>query len=225
MNKNVGSPLVATDNNYNAGQNGCISTVATSGAATLYDGSTEAKPNRKYPRANFHDYNGGSYFVTVCTKDKEHFFGTIYDEKMHLSQIGKELNAQLTKISSHYNDVEIPLFVIMPNHFHAIIHVGSPLVANEPKIAENLGRLNGLARLTVATSGDPTLSTHHGCRLGNIISAIKAGVTRFARRNNIEFGWQARYHDHIIRGTFDGNRIAEYIENNVARWANDCYYE
>lgn len=47
----------------------------------------------------------------------------------------------------------------------------------------------------------------------------------FARRNSIEFGWQSRFHDHIIRGERDENMIAEYIENNVARWANDCFYK
>lgn len=32
---------------------------------------------RKSPRANFHDYSGGDYFVTICTRDKEHYFGQI----------------------------------------------------------------------------------------------------------------------------------------------------
>lgn len=45
----------------------------------------------------------------------------------------------------------------------------------------------------------------------------------YARRNNIDFGWQSRYHDHIIRGAHDGNRIADYIKNNVARWGADCF--
>ena len=38
-------------------------------------------PCRKYPRADFHDYNGGMYFVTVCTHDKCHYFGKIDDGK------------------------------------------------------------------------------------------------------------------------------------------------
>ncbi|MCM1093425.1 MAG: hypothetical protein NC248_06240 [Bacteroides sp.] len=50
-------------------------------------------------------------------------------------------------------------------------------------------------------------------------------MTVFARRNDIEFGWQPRYHDHIIRGIRDGNLIAEYIENNISRWTSDCFYE
>ena len=28
-------------------------------------------------RANWHNYNGGVYFVTICTKNREHYFGEI----------------------------------------------------------------------------------------------------------------------------------------------------
>ena len=28
-------------------------------------------------RANWHDYKGGVYFVTICTKNREHYFGEI----------------------------------------------------------------------------------------------------------------------------------------------------
>ncbi len=182
-------------------------------------------PCRKYPRAMFHDYNGGIYFVTACTKNRRHYFGDILNGRMYLSGIGATLHNQLLNIGKHYNDVEIPLFVVMPNHFHAIIIVGSPLVATGTNRPDNLGRLNRLARITVATSGDPTLTTHHSCRLGNIVSAIKSGVTRFARNNSIEFEWQTRYHDHIIRNTHDGNLIAKYIKTNVTRWDCDCFNE
>ena len=99
---------------------------------------------RKSPRANFHDYSGGDYFVTICTRDKEHYFGQI-----------------------------VPADV--------------------------------------------------GTALSVVIGGFKRAITMFARRNNIDFGWQSRYHDHIIRDAHDGNRIAEYIENNIARWAEDCY--
>ena len=224
---NVGSPQVATASDNNSMDLAAVATTGDPKAST----KTPKPPSltthiRKSPRAGFHDYNGGVYFVTVCTKNKCHYFGEIRDNKMLLSSIGMELNSQLMNISRHYKDVDIPLHVVMPNHFHAIVTVvGSPLVVTDENDSHNMGRLNQLARLTVATSGDTALTSHHSCRLGNIVSAIKAGVTRFARRNNMEFGWQSRYHDHIIRGRYDGNRIAEYIENNVARWANDCYYE
>ncbi len=28
-------------------------------------------------RAYWHDYNGGIYFITICTKNREHYFGEI----------------------------------------------------------------------------------------------------------------------------------------------------
>ena len=177
-------------------------------------------PCRKYPRADFHDYNGGMYFVTVCTHDKCHYFGKIDDGKMILSKTGKALDEALRGCHEHFPDVEIPLFVVMPNHFHAIICVSS---ASDTYRPHNHGRLNQLARLAVATCGDPTLVTHHGSRLAAVVVAIKSAVTRFARCNNIEFNWQNRYHDHIIRGNHDSNKITKYIKNNVARWADDCY--
>lgn len=78
---------------------------------------------RKYPRANFHNYNGGEYFVTFCTRNKKHYFGEIADGKMHLSRVGYFLQSNIESIQSHFDDVIIPLFVIMPNHVHAIISI------------------------------------------------------------------------------------------------------
>lgn len=87
----------------------------------------------------------------------------------------------------------------MPNHIHAIICIKEP--ADAPGCV-------------------PPIRT----ALGVIVGGYKQAVTRFARRNNIVFGWQSRFHDHIIRGLKDGNNIAEYIETNIARWDSDCYY-
>ena len=48
-----------------------------------------------------------------------------------------------------------------------------------------------------------------------------ARATHFARKNGIYFDWQPRFHDHIVRDQDELNRIAEYIENNPARWLTD----
>lgn len=36
-------------------------------------------------RANWHDYNGGVYFVTICTKNRVHYFGDCRDAARHVS--------------------------------------------------------------------------------------------------------------------------------------------
>ena len=43
-------------------------------------------------------------------------------------------------------------------------------------------------------------------------------MTKFAHDKNVSFVWQTRFHDHIIRNATELNRIAQYIENNVANW-------
>ena len=48
-------------------------------------------------RAEWHDYNSGTYFITICTKDREH----------------------------HNPYAEIPEYVIMPNHLHLIVIITS----------------------------------------------------------------------------------------------------
>lgn len=179
---------------------------------------------RKNHRAQFHDYNGGVYFVTVCTKDKIHYFGKIYDSKMHLSNIGLVLQNNIESAFKHYKNIQIPQFVVMPNHFHAIIVVGEEALAEQTSDKTlNFGKLNELAQHTIEQGGDPTLTTHHNCWLGVVVSGIKAHVTRYAHANNLQFEWQTRYHDHVIRNQRECNFIGDYIDNNVARWDSDCY--
>ena len=76
-------------------------------------------------RASWHDYDGGSYFITICTKDREHYFGEIVDGEMVLSDIGKYADEQFNNVSSHYPYAEIPLWTIMPNHLHAIVVISA----------------------------------------------------------------------------------------------------
>ncbi len=80
---------------------------------------------KKYrvPTARYfaHDYNGGMYFITVCTANHEHYFGKITNGEMVLNALGDYLLQNLQNVSLHYPYAEIPLFVIMPNHIHAIV--------------------------------------------------------------------------------------------------------
>ena len=207
-------PEIHVDNS--SVQNGSVQNVGTHPGASEYDkvghleerthrgaslqggGSISGLRRRKSPRCDFHNYSGGDYFVTICTRDKEHFFGKIENGKMIFSEIGQVAYDRLATLSQHYEYLEVPVFVVMPNHIHAILCI------------------NGEDYNTVIPSQRTALSV--------IVGGYKQSVTSYARRNNIEFAWQNSYHDHIIRGTNDGNLIAEYIENNIIRWESDCFY-
>lgn len=77
---------------------------------------------RKNPRLNNYDYTlGGYYFITICTKDKMHYFGEIIKDKMKLNDIGKLAESSIQKIAKIYNTIKIDKFVVMPNHIHIIL--------------------------------------------------------------------------------------------------------
>ena len=84
-------------------------------------------PQRKSPRATWHDYNGGRYFVTFCTKNHELYFGDVVDGRMELSEIGEYASRCIDKISEINDNVAVPEFVVMPNHVHMIVIVDNPI--------------------------------------------------------------------------------------------------
>ena len=169
------------------------------------------KPNRQTVRAKWHDYNGGEYFITICTKDREHFFGTITNGETHLSEIGSFVKTQIENVQSHYPYADIPLYVIMPNHLHLIIRIDNTKT-NASRNA-NIGKDTNMQNV----------SNQQGW-LSVCIGGIKSSVTKFSNEQKIHFGWQPRFHDHIIRNQDEMNRIAEYIENNPVIWETDCFY-
>ena len=159
-------------------------------------------------RASWHDYNDGEYFITICTKDRKHYFGEIVDGEMQLSAVGKYADECVQKISEHNPYAQIPEYVIMPDHIHLIVIISGDdcriapwCDSTENKTMQKMA--NDKGRLSIAMGG------------------FKQSVTRFARQNNIPFQWQSRFYDHIIRDQNEMNQIAEYIENNVAQWESD----
>lgn len=63
--------------------------------------------------------------------------------------------------------------------------------------------------------------SHRKGKLSIVIGGIKSAISRYANAHNITFGWQARFHDRIIRNHQELNNVAAYIEQNVSRWNDD----
>lgn len=78
-------------------------------------------------RAPFWDYRwNAAYFVTICTKNRICWFGKISNGVMKLSAIGEIVNAEWLKTFKIRPDMNLFMgeYVVMPNHFHAIIDIG-----------------------------------------------------------------------------------------------------
>ena len=78
-------------------------------------------------RAAFWNYGwSAAYFVTICTKNRICFFGQVTDGKMELSEIGQIVKSEWLKTFEIRPDMNLDMgeYIIMPNHFHAIIGIG-----------------------------------------------------------------------------------------------------
>ena len=90
-------------------------------------------------RAPWHDYSHGTYFVTICTKNREHSFGEILNDGtgnpiMRLSSIGKNADMCWCEIPSHFPHVQTMSRVIMPNHIHGILTI-NPIAETQNVVA------------------------------------------------------------------------------------------
>ena len=154
--------------------------------------------------------------MLCCTWNREHYFGEITGGKMHLSETGMVADKCMRDIPNHFPHVDVPSYVIMPNHVHAIIVIdrtkmGIPIV--EP---QNFAALQSSRQSESLQKFGPQRRN-----LASVVRGFKIGVTKYARHNNIPFAWQTRFHDHIIRNQDEMDRIVRYIENNVAKWESD----
>jgi len=57
--------------------------------------------------------------------------------------------------------------------------------------------------------------------LSVVVGEFRSAVAYPANERNIEIAWQTRFHNHIACGQNELNRIAEYMENNVANRQTD----
>jgi REP element-mobilizing transposase RayT len=89
-----------------------------------------AKFNNKYriesARLENWDYSqAAAYFITICTANREHFFGTVQNNAMVYSDIGSIVAQEWVKTPQIRPDMNLELdeFMVMPNHFHGVLFI------------------------------------------------------------------------------------------------------
>ena len=195
---------------------------------------TPPLPRRKTIRLQNYDYSqNGAYFVTICTAHKRPLFGVVrrgdpcgrppvpvYAE---LSEIGRIVESYLTEIPSHYPDVHLASYVIMPDHIHMILvrtktqsqRAGQcPAPTEESDLSCRRGGTPG----PPATTEKPAPPRRRGGTPGppalpKIINAFKSLTTRKAGCSL----WQRGYYEHILRNQQDFDEAAGYITGNPVR--------
>lgn len=168
----------------------------------------------KSARLAGYDYrNEGLYFVTICTKNKFHYFGEIENGNLLLNEIGLITHRYWAEIPQHFKHVSLDEFVIMPDHMHGIICIEEKREIDRPSVETyNYKSLQTPKNQHFQNLSAPAKS------LSTIIRAFKSSVTIESRKINPNFEWQSRFYDHIIRDVQSLDRIRNYILNNPANW-------
>ncbi|MCX6258178.1 MAG: transposase [Bacteroidia bacterium] len=169
-----------------------------------------------------------AYFITICTQNREHYFGKIGNTDMLLTQAGNLADLLWHEILNHANNVELGEFVVMPNHIHGIlILTGNEIdqnIYNTQNTIETRHALSLQSSPQYLTIGQTRFQNQGKNSVSSIIGSYKSVVTKYAHRLGLVFEWQSRYYDHIIRNSNEYQRIANYIQNNPQSWVNDKFY-
>lgn len=87
-------------------------------------------PKRKPIRIKDYDYSApGAYFITICTANREKIFWNsvgadiIRPENIPLSPTGTIVEQGILQISSHYKNIFVEKYCVMPDHIHLIVRI------------------------------------------------------------------------------------------------------
>lgn len=173
------------------------------------------------------DYGkNGAYFITICTGKREHYFGEIVsvndENEMQFNEIGKLANEFWSEIPKHFPFVELGNYQVMPNHVHGILIIDKNNVVDDV-IDVVVETLHCNVSTDIKNERMAKISPKPGT-ISTIIRSYKSVVTKNGHYIHTDFEWQERFHDHIIRDSESFERIQNYIENNVANWKDDKFY-
>ena len=165
------------------------------------------KHHRRSIRLKNYDYSQpGGYFITICTQNRECYFGHIKNGSVVLSPMGEMAHHLWLEIPRHFDHVKIDAFIVMPNHVHGIL-----------MIHDNYRRGTTCRAPPYEKFGNPRPGS-----IPTVVRSYKSAVTRWCHKNGYEyFQWQRNYYEHIIRNGKGLNDIKYYVINNPLKWEED----
>ncbi len=196
-------------------------------------------------RAQWWDYSSdGIYFITICIKNRENMLGSIKNGQLILSVFGKIVEEEWEKSFEIRNELFCEIYVIMPNHIHAILriennetHVGAVETHGRASPNERPETHGGAAEThgrIVETHGRASLrNDRYGVayRVPKSISSFVAGFKSAAtsRINQLRNSpgkpvWQTRFHDSVILDNQSFLNVFNYILNNPSNWPGDTFF-
>ncbi len=179
------------------------------------------KYSNKHLRKQDWDYGwDAAYFITICTQQRECYFGHVEKGEMNLSHIGIIADVLWHEIKNHAKNIKLGEYIVMPNHVHGILILDGNLTVGTTHVLSPQSKTTDPAE-SKKTIGQLRFQNQGKNTISSIVGSYKSAVSKHARRLGFDFSWQSRFHDHIIRDEHAYLNISNYIENNPAKWEED----
>lgn len=155
---------------------------------------------RKSLRNTAINYCNGWFFVTSQVAHNKSIFGAIVGERCELNALGREVEKYWRELPTKYPELELFDFVVMPNHFHAIVRIHYRPTNREHHLGFLMSRFKGGTGYIYGKFKKTGLVEDIGDHL-----------------------WQFDYWDKLITDERQFAAIAKYIRENPANWSRDRY--
>ena len=157
------------------------------------------RPKRKSNRLRNYDYNTpGAYFLTICTKNGKYIFW---------ERVGASIARPQKPALSRYGRLVDEAIREIPLHYPAVSVDHYVVMPNH---------IHLLLQIHTDADGRPMVAP----TVSRVVQQLKGAITK-----RIGYSvWQKLFHDYVIRGEKDYWKIWQYIENNPAKWEEDCFY-
>ncbi len=194
------------------------------------------RPHRHTMRLQGHDYSlPDAYFITIVIQDRRCLLGEITDGEARLNDAGQMVGKWWKELTNKFQSVELDEYIIMPNHFHAILwllgidlHFDSASSRKGFESGEE-SLVGADLRVGPGSGETPVQRGRIQTTLPEIMQWFKTMTTneyiRGVNQNNWPpFPgklWQRSYYDHIVRDGMDLDNIRRYIQGNPVLWEQD----
>jgi putative transposase len=191
------------------------------------------KYNINTSRVQTWDYSSEAvYFITICTAGRVHSFGSVIKTGVVHSGEGKIAYEEWLRTFDIRKDMNVTLdeFVIMPDHLHAIIAIGSNEFNRSRKMEIlHQRQRDAMLRISETEPLDPEIDIYskpatnrfgpQSKNLASIVRGFKSAVTnRIKKSGNVDFAWQSGYHVLVIPDDETLRRFQQYTRSNPANW-------
>lgn len=155
---------------------------------------------RKSLRNSNINYRSGWWSVSIQVAKNKSIFGAIVGEKAVLNSLDAAVEAYWRALPEKYPELELFDFVVMPNHFHALLRIHFAPTNREHHLGFLMSRFKG-----------GTSYIYGKMRRAGEVEDIGGQL------------WQCDYWDDLVTSDEEFAGWQKYIRENPANWSSDRY--